>query len=167
MESRSVSRASLIEVYISGLGLAEVAIIVGTDGRCRIETDGEIAPGEKIRRQFFFKPSHADLVSMTIDKEGLPGKSPAALAAQIERTAAMLGAPHRSPGELRRAAAEAVAEVQARVAAMRQNGGLQDVNRQYRAYRMAQVAKAEKAIPYSAFLRRFTASLVRDVAARI
>jgi hypothetical protein len=48
---------------------------------------------------------------------------------------------------------------------MNQSGGLKQVNAEYRRYRMGQVAKCEKAIPYSAFLQRFTASLVRNVAA--
>jgi hypothetical protein len=32
-------------------------------------------------------------------------------------------------------------------------------------YRQAQIAKAEKAVSYAKFLERFTASIVRDVAA--
>jgi hypothetical protein len=35
---------------------------------------------------------------------------------------------------------------------------------QYKAYRLAQIAKAEAATPYTVFLQRFTASIVRDVA---
>ena len=46
----------------------------------------------------------------------------------------------------------------------RQAGGLKLINRQYKAYRMAQIAKAEKALPYAKFIERFTAGLVRDVA---
>jgi hypothetical protein len=46
-----------------------------------------------------------------------------------------------------------------------QAGGLKQVNRQYKAYRQAQIAKAEKALPYAKFLERFTANIVRDVAA--
>jgi hypothetical protein len=103
-----MSRASLIEAYISGLNLTAVAII--SDGRrCRI-TDGEPAPGEKIKHQFYFRPTHADLVLMTTGKEGLSGKQPAALAASIERAAAGLGAPYQTPDELRRAAEIQVAE---------------------------------------------------------
>jgi hypothetical protein len=59
-----------------------------------------------------------------------------------------------------------VAEIVAKVEAARQNGGLKQVNRQYKSYRQAQsIAKAEKAMPYGKFIERFTAGMVRDVAA--
>lgn len=44
------------------------------------------------------------------------------------------------------------------------NGGMKQIYRQYKAYRLAQSAKGETAIPYLKFLQRFTASMVRDVA---
>jgi hypothetical protein len=77
----------------------------------------------------------------------------------------MLGAPYSSPDALRKAAEVQVAEVQARVAALNQSGALKDVNRAYRAYRLAQIEKCEKAMPYSAFLERRTATILRNVAA--
>jgi hypothetical protein len=41
-----MSRASLIDAYISGLSLTAVSVVASADGRrCRIETGGEIAPG--------------------------------------------------------------------------------------------------------------------------
>jgi hypothetical protein len=96
-----VSRASLIEAYISGLNLTAVAVV--SDGRrCRIRT-GEPGPGEKIKRQFYFKPSHADLLLLTIGLDGWTDQALAALAALIERAAAKLGAPYQTIGELRRA----------------------------------------------------------------
>lgn len=51
-----------------------------------------------------------------------------------------------------------------KVEAMRQNGGMKQINRQYKVYRQGQVAKGEKAMPYGKFIERFTAGLVRDVA---
>jgi hypothetical protein len=84
-----------------------------------------------------------------------------AVVALIERTAANLGAPFQTPAELR----EAAAEIVARVDAMRQAGGLKQVNAEYKRYRQAQAAKAERATPYAVFLQRFTATIVRDVAA--
>jgi hypothetical protein len=81
-----VSRASLVETYISALNLTAVAVV--SDGRrCRI-TEGEPAPGEKIKHRFYFKSSHAELVLVTIDVEGLSGKPLAAVAGAIERAAA-------------------------------------------------------------------------------
>jgi hypothetical protein len=160
-----LSRASMIEAYIAALPLTAVAIVCSSDGRrCRIHTDGEHAPGETIERRFYFKPSHAELMLSTIDLEGWTDQQPAAVTAQIERAAAMLGAPHYALAELRKSAEEVVDEVQGRVDVGRQNGDLKQVNKQYKMYRQQQIAKAEKAMPYAKFLERFTASIVRDMA---
>jgi hypothetical protein len=43
-------------------------------------------------------------------------------------------------------------------------GGLKQVNRQYKAYRQGQIAKAERAMPYSKFIEPFIATMVRQVA---
>jgi hypothetical protein len=48
---------------------------------------------------------------------------------------------------------------------MRLNGQMKEVNKRYREYRLAQVAMGKKAKPYSAYLRHFTAGLVRGAAA--
>jgi hypothetical protein len=103
-------------------------------------------------------------VLTTIDLEGWTDQQPGAVAALIERTAATLGTSYQSPAELAGPAEQAVDEVQARVAGMNQSGGLKQINRQYKAYRVAQIAKAERAMPYSKFIERFTATIVRDVA---
>jgi hypothetical protein len=66
-----LSRASLVETYISALNLT-VVTVVSSGRQCRI-TDGEPAPGEKIKHQYFFRSSHAELVLMTIGKEGRSG----------------------------------------------------------------------------------------------
>jgi hypothetical protein len=147
-----MSHASLIETYISALNLAEIAI-VGAGRQCRVIT-GEIAPGEPVACRYFFKPSHAELVLATIGPEGLSGKPAGELAASIERTAAMLGARHQSPEQLRKAAEEQVAEIVERVKTAGLSGRLKMWNKRYRQYRLAQVAKAEPAIPYAAFIER-------------
>jgi Na+/proline symporter len=52
-----------------------------------------------------------------------------------------------------------------RVEATNQAGGLREINKQYRAYRLAQVAKAERATSYAAFVeQRYTVTIVRSVA---
>jgi hypothetical protein len=67
---------------------------------------------------------------------------------------------------LRAAAEKQVAEITERVKAANQSGGLKQWNAAYRQYRLAQVAKAQKAMPYSAYLERVViATMVRDVAA--
>ncbi|WP_426442028.1 hypothetical protein [Bradyrhizobium genosp. P] len=154
-----MSRESLVEAYITALPFAAIAIIAVPGGGCRVETG---APGE-IR--YFFKPSHLDLVLGAAGLGTDPiDEAPAAVAELIERTAAAIGAPFNTAAEIRAAAAVEVEKVTARVEAMRQAGGLKQVNAEYKAYRQAQVAKAEKATPYAVFLARFTAGLVRDVA---
>ncbi len=162
-----MSRAALIDVYISGLNLTEVAI-VGAGKRCRIhiDGDGEIAPGEPVACRYYFKASHAELVLMTIGKEGVTDQAPAALAEAIERTAAMLGAPHQTPAELRAAAAEQVAEIVERVKSAGLSGRLKMWNKRYRQYRLVQIAKSEPAIPYASYIEQaVTLPTVKQLAA--
>jgi hypothetical protein len=162
MGESTLSRALLIEAYISGLALTAVTVV--SDGRrCRI-TDREPAPGEKIKHRYFFKTSHVELLLMTIDLQGWTDQQPTALAALVERTATMLGAQYRTPDELRKAAEVQVAEVVARVRGANQSGALKDVNARYKRYRLAQIAKGEKALPYAKFIEPFVMSTVRDVA---
>jgi hypothetical protein len=159
-----MSRAALIDVYISGLNLTEVAV-VGAGRRCRIET-GEIAPGEPVAHRFFFRASHADLVLAAIDKEGLPSKSPARLVDAIERTAAKLGAPFMTLDELRKAAEVQVAEIVERVKTAGLSGKLKRWNAAYRQYRLEAVARAEKAIPYANYIEQaVTMPTVKQLAA--
>jgi hypothetical protein len=122
---------------------------------------GEIPPGEPGAHRFFFRASHVDLLLAAIGHAGLSGKPPGALADAIAQVAASIGAPYQTPDQLRRVAEQAVDEVQERVAAMRQNGGLKEVNRSYKAYRKRQIVSGERVIPYSAYLQRFT-TIVRD-----
>jgi hypothetical protein len=156
----TMSHASLIDTYIAALNLTEVTIVASPDGRrCRIDTGGEIALArcEKIVRQFYFKKSHAELVLATIDKEGATDQAPAAVAALIE---------FWTPEQLRKAAAEQVAEITERVKTAGLSGKLKRWNAAYKQYRLAQVAKAEKAIPYSSFLEQFVViPTVRQIAA--
>jgi hypothetical protein len=154
-----VARASLVETYVSALNLTAVAIVSSADGwRCRIETGGTSAPA------FYFKPSHADLVLLTIGLDGWTDQAPAAVAGAIERTAATVGAPIISPDALRAEAERQVAEIVERVRASNQSGGLKVWKTAYKQYRRAQIAKAEKAIPYSAYLQRvIVATMVRNV----
>jgi hypothetical protein len=88
----------------------------------------------------------------------------AILAEVVEKTARAMHAPFETGAAA--AAEQQVAAVQARVAARIQSGGLREINRQYRSYRLAQVARAEKAQPYQLFVEQhFTVGLVRATAA--
>jgi hypothetical protein len=160
-----LSRASLIDAYISGLALAEVAI-VGAGRQCRIHT-GEPAPGEIIQHRYFFKSSsHVDLLLATIGQDGMSGQPAAALAALIEQTAAMLGARWQTPDTLRKLAGHQVDEIVERIKASGQRGALKHWNARYKQYRLAQGAKGEKAIGYWPFLEQAVMlPTVRSIAA--
>jgi hypothetical protein len=165
MESQPVSRAALIDVYISGLNLVEVAI-VGAGRQCRIHTDGKIAPGEPVAHRYHFKASHAELVLATIGHEGCTDQLAAApLAALVERTAATLGASYVTPAELRKAAEAHVNEITERIRVANQSGGMKEINKQYKRYRQEQIAKGEGAVPYSKYVEPFITRMVRNVAA--
>jgi hypothetical protein len=154
--------ADLVDAYLAALPLTLVAVIGA--GRCaRIET-GEPAAGELIQHQYYFKPSHAELVLATIGRDGMTDKPAPALAASIKQAAATLGAPFKTPGELRSAAECRVAAIVARVKAS--GRALKPWNAKYKAYRLAQGAKSEPAIPYAAYIEQAViAPTVRSMAA--
>jgi hypothetical protein len=155
-------RADLVDAYLSALPLTSVAVI-GAGKQVRITTD-EPAAGELIQHQWYFKPSHAELVLLTIGKEGMSGKPAPALVASIKQTATTLGAPFKTPGELRSAAETQVAVIVARVKAS--GRALKPWNAKYRQYRLAQIEKSEPAIPYHAYIERMViAPTVRSIAA--
>jgi hypothetical protein len=157
-----MARADLVDAYLSSLKLTSIAIVGA--GRCaRIHT-GDPPPGELIQHRYYFKPSHAELLLMTIGRDGMSGKPAAALVASIKQTATTLGAPFKTPGELRQAAETRVAMIVARVKAS--GRALKPWNARYRQYRLAQVAKCEKAIPYAAYIEQAViAPTVRSIAA--
>ena len=80
------------------------------------------------------------------------------------KTAANI-APQLSPGELQAEAEQAVAEAVAKIEALRLNGDFKQLNAKYKLYRRQQVAMARPALPYSVFLERRVATLLRQVAA--
>jgi hypothetical protein len=161
-ESPAVSHASLVEAYLSGLQLTAVAV-AGAGKQCRIIT-GEPASGEPIQYRYFFKPSHVDLLLSTIGQDGLSGKPAAALAELIEQAAAKLGARYQTASAVRKVAEAAVAEILERVQLANQKGGMKLINRQYKAYRLSQIEKGEKAIAYQKFIEPYIMSAVRGVA---
>jgi hypothetical protein len=166
MESPAVSRASLVEAYISGLQLTEVAV-AGAGKQCRIRTGGDLAPGEPVAQRYFFKSSHVDLLLATIGQDGLSGRSAAALADAIVQAAASIGAPYRSPAQVRKGAELAVAEIVARVRLANQTGDLRQVNRSYKLYRQQQAEKGEMATSYAAYIEPFIMTMVKQVAGRM
>jgi hypothetical protein len=76
----------------------------------------------------------------------------------------LAAAPYQTEAEIAIADEATVALVLRKVDGSNQSGGLKQLNTKYKIYRQQQAAKAEKAEPYAAFLYRFTASMVRQVA---
>lgn len=90
-----MSRADLIQAYITALPFAPVAVVATTGGRCRVAVGGEPAPGEKLKRQFYFKASHIELVLGAAGLTDSPvDQPPDAIAARLEKTARRLHAPY-------------------------------------------------------------------------
>jgi hypothetical protein len=160
-----LSRASLIEAYITALPFTAVAVVQTAGGGCRVAVGGEPAPGEKIKHQFFFKPLHIELLLSAAGLDDAPiNQAPDAIAALLEKAARRMGAPYETESEIRAAAERQVDAIVERVRASNQSGGLKDINRRYKAYRQAQIARAEKALPYSKFIEPFVITMVRNVA---
>ncbi len=131
-------------------------------GGCRVETG---APAEAVAT-YYFKQAHLDLL---LGAAGLPegrpiDQSPVAVAALIRRTAVAMGAPFQTLAGLQADAEKEVDKILERVRASNASGGLQQVNRSYKAYRQQQLAKAEKAMPYAKFIEPFVMQILRQIA---
>lgn len=50
---------------------------------------------------------------------------------------------------------------------MQRSGGLKSVNQSYRNYRLETSARGERVLPYAAWLDRYKADLVREIAANL
>ena len=72
-----------------------------------------------------------------------------------------------SADEIRDGASIAVARVEREIERMRRAGELKAVNTSYRQYRLTLAERGERALPYAAWMARFKASLVRDIAANL
>ena len=161
----SKSRASLIAAYLAALPGTVVRVVASDDGRrSRIET-GSCGASEAVQGRLRFKATHAELVLSAIGYDGWCDMPAAELVDLIIRTAIDMGAAYQTEAQLAVAAEAAVGEIVAKVEGMNQAGGLKEINTEYKIYRQRQIAKAEKAMPYAKFLERFTASIVRGVAA--
>ncbi len=59
------------------------------------------------------------------------------------------------------------ARVDREIERMQRAGALKAVNRSYRDYRLAAAARGERVLPYAAWMIRYKASLVREIAANL
>jgi hypothetical protein len=163
-------RDALVEAYMEALPARTVFVLAGPGGRpSKIASDS----GEKldIVAEFWFaKAAHADLVWMRVQSnlqavDVMHGEGWIDLPAREVRdtivgVAADLGASWCTADEVRAQASIAVEKIITHVEHQRREGGLAQVNATYKIYRQQQIAKGEKAIPYSAHLAAFTRSLV-------
>jgi hypothetical protein len=125
---------------------------------CRVAVGGTSAPA------FYFKLTHVELILSAAGLHcGQIDQPPDVVAARLEKAAESVGAVWKGAAEIRKTAERQVDKIIAEVKVAGMLGDLKQVNRQYRAYRLA---KGAEALPYSAFLeRRYTATIVQEVAA--
>lgn len=151
--------AALVKDYISSLDIHPLAIIAGAGGSGALIVR-TLPPGlTPFDILWFSRELHADLV-MANCPAGPEDRPAALLRDDIVNTAAALGAPFRTTHEIEADAEKAVAGIIGQIETWRQNGGLAKVNRDYKTYRQTQMARGQKAVPYSTHLASFARSLV-------
>lgn len=162
-----MSHAKLIDTYLAALPRTVVSVVTDADGNgAKIET-GDVPAGTVVHGRLHFNASHADLVLSSCGLDGRAVMSPSELLEAVTNTAARLGAEWQTDQEAQTTAAEAVQAIVDKIEAARQAGGLREINASYKRYRQQQVANAERAIPYSAYLRRYTTRMVEEVAKQV
>jgi hypothetical protein len=164
------SSAPLVRVYIDALCGRAVYVHAGLKGQVAHFGLEPFRKTHMVAKLWFARPAHAELVCLRCFQDfravgvmrahGWVNLPPAEVVDKIKATAAMLGARWQTQGAIERDAQKVVAEVIASVEAARQNGGLKQVNAEYKKYRHAQIEKREPAIPYSAHIAQFTKLLV-------
>jgi len=125
-----------VEAYIEGLGLARL---------------------EEVPDIWFTRPIHAELV-----REHCAG---AIDHGSVVAAAAKIGAPWQTTDQVRAVAETEARKLLADIEAKRQAGALKKLNADYKSYRLQQIAKTEKAVPYSKFFASFACNMARLAAA--
>lgn len=153
-----VKRCDLIQAFVAALPIQAIVVLAGPSGMSGVclGPPGDDVPFETF---WFAKKQHAELV-LAQCPEGWCALMPAALRDEVINAAAALGAAFRTAAEVEADASKAVEEIIMQVENRRQNGDLAKVNRDYKIYRQAQVARGLKAVSYSTHLATFTRSLV-------
>lgn len=151
-------RDDLLKAYTAALDACTLVILPGPNGMSGVCL-GPAADETPVETLWFAKQQHAELV-LAQCPEGWVDITPAALRDEVVNAAATLGARFRTTMEIHIEASKVVAEIIEQVENRRQNGGLAKVNRDYKIYRQAQIARGQKAITYSDHLAAFTRSLV-------
>src|SRR5579864_1559748 len=162
-------RDELVRAYVEALEIRPLIVLSVPGGQ-----PSKISPSPEKKLQqvdalWFAKPQHAELVHAHAmrDLESIGALRPHGwidlqgreVRDTLANVAAYLGASFRSMAEVQRDAGAAVERVLVSVENARKSGALAQVNASYKAYRTAQLARNEPAIPYSAHLAKFTLGL--------
>jgi hypothetical protein len=164
------STAPLCKVYVDALCGRAIYVHGGLFDRVAHFGFEDIGKKGLVAKLWFARPAHAELVALRCVQDfkavramrpsGWIDMAPSGVVEKIKTTAALLGARWQTQEQIEADAEKVVVEVVAKVEAMRQNGGIQVVNINYKAYRLLQIQKGEPVISYSAHLADFTRSLV-------
>lgn len=164
------SAAPLVRVYIDALCGRAIYIHDGLKGSVAHFGFEPFREKGLVAKLWFARPAHAELVALRCCKDfqsvgamrphGWVDLPPLQVIGSIKVVAAMLGAKWQTQGQIERDAERVVADIVRRVKDAQQDGGLKQVNAEYKKYRQAQIEKSEPAIPYSAHIAEFTRSLV-------
>lgn len=158
-----------IQAYLEAKQPQGIAVIAGpaseTARLVRITSLQEQPDGTVFDMIWFERSMHADAVMEHCECADTAAPrwlsmTPLQLRDRIIDAAASLGADWSTTEELTEHAAAVVAEITQKVDTMRQSGALADLNSNYKNYRQQQIAKGEKAKPYSAFLADFTMNMI-------
>jgi len=164
------SVAPLAKVYIDALCGRAIYVHAGLKRRASHFGFEPFRRTGLVAKLWFARPAHTELVALRCVQDftavgamrpgGWVDLPPTEVVGKIKSVAAMLGAKWQTEDQIERDAQKVVAEITQCVQLARLNGGLKEVNAEYKKYRQMQIAKAEPAIPYSAHLTNFTRLLV-------
>jgi hypothetical protein len=164
------SPAPLVRVYIDALCGRAIYVHDGLKGSVAHFGFEPFRKKGLVAKLWFARPAHAELVALRCVRDfqsvgamrphGWVDLPPSQVVEKINMVARQLGARWQTQGQIERDAERVVADIVRRVKDAQQDGGLKQVNAQYKQYRQAQIEKSEPAIPYSAHIAEFTRSLV-------
>ena len=169
------STQAFVDAYRQGLGLAAVAVIENND---RVEivagaqadkalTAGGIVQGRWWCRRAGDAEEVATAAAARLMRRIGTGLAPDQATAASECVTAasrQRGVALYTDAEIAAAAMTIAERVEREVAALQDAGGLKSVNAAYRAYRLETSARGEPVQPYRAWMDRYKADLVREIA---
>jgi hypothetical protein len=119
--------------------------------------------------QHWWCASEADAaaVAEVLEEGAADGTRPAQLIATAPKIAADLEIELAPADLVDERAREAVQAVETKLSVMRANGGLKEVNAEYRATRLRRAAARLGTMPYTVFLRRYAIGMLYQMAAEV